>query len=279
MSKQYPNVLRKLYGEPWAISENNFHAIAEIVERHMEKALSADDIQFAEKGDQRGKMDQVSVMNGVAVIPIAGPIIKGASVFQRISGATSPEAISKQFDQALAMDDDEVKSILLHIDSPGGQVTGVAELASKIYAARSQTNKSIIALADGSMASAAYWIGSQAEAVFATEMSQVGSIGVYASVYDDTRRMRNEGVDPTVFRSHELKGIGEGPVTPSQATAVQTAVMKTFDVFKSAVTRARHDIDIDKVANGLTWFGQEAVDLNLIDGVTTFDQIIKIYGK
>lgn len=276
MSKKYTNVLRSLYGEPWAISESKFHAIAEIVETHIETVLKGESVEFAAQGDFKGRQETLNIINGVAVIPITGPIIKGANIFQRISGATSPETISRQFSMASSMDD--VSAIMLHVDSPGGQVLGVAELASQIFAECKRSKKMIMTLADGVMASAAYWIGCQTDAVFATEMSPIGSIGVYAAIYDDSRRMRNEGVDPTVIRSHELKGIGEGPMTPSQHAAIQASVMKTFEVFKTAVARAR-DVDMDKVANGLTWFGQEAVDLGLIDGIATFDGLISRYGK
>lgn len=278
MSKQYPQVRKAIYGEPWAIIEAWYDAIAEIAETHIEAVARGEQVEW-EAADKKApaQKDELQIDRGVAVIPVTGPIIKGANSFQRMSGATSPRILSNQFHEAL--ENDDVSATMLHFDSPGGSVLGIQEFASEIFEARSKTDKPIIAFADGVMASAAYWFGSQADAVYATEMSQVGGLGVYSKFYDDTRMQQNQGIDPVVIRSHELKGIGEGPMTPNQLSAMQQKVLRIANVFKGTVARARTGMDVEALFNGLTWFGQEAVDNGLVDEITTYDSLIERYGK
>jgi signal peptide peptidase SppA len=120
--------------------------------------------------------------NGVAVIPVTGPIFRYANLFTEISGATSTAVIAKDFQAAL--DDPSVKGIVLDINSPGGEATGINELAGLIASARG--TKPINAYIGGQGASAAYWIASAADNVTADATAIIGSIGVVMEVQHDT---------------------------------------------------------------------------------------------
>jgi serine protease SohB len=114
---------------------------------------------------------------------------------------------------------------------------------------------------------------------YASEAAVVGSIGVIATLYDQTRALKNQGVDPTVIRSSELKAPGAGDtITPSQMRNIVSRVQEYFGMFKDAVARARSGIDIDAVATGETWIGQKAVAAGLVDGIGTLDSVTKKYG-
>ena len=76
----------------------------------------------------------VSLRDGVAVIPVTGPIMRYANLFTRISGATSTQELAT--DLQAALDDPKVRSILLNVDSPGGEANGISELADMVVAAR-----------------------------------------------------------------------------------------------------------------------------------------------
>ena len=89
------------------------------------------------------------------------------------------EAFGAAFDRAAA--DSSIGAIVLNIDSPGGSVYGVEELADKIYKARG--TKPVYAVANSLAASAAYWIGSAASQLYVTPSGEVGSIGVLAALY------------------------------------------------------------------------------------------------
>lgn len=120
----------------------------------------------------------VTLRDGVAVIPVTGPIMRYANLFTRISGATSTQELAT--DLQAALDDPKVRGIVLNIDSPGGEANGINELSEMIYAARSK--KPIKAYGGGSMASGAYWLASAADEVVIDDTALVGSIGVAVEV-------------------------------------------------------------------------------------------------
>ncbi|MBD0392075.1 S49 family peptidase, partial [Wolbachia endosymbiont of Pentalonia nigronervosa] len=126
-----------------------------------------------------------SVKNSVgeektAIIPIHGILTKKPGTFDDFLGMTSYERVQVQIEEALI--DKKVETVLLDIDSPGGEVSGLFDLADFIYNARAQ--KKIIAIANDDAYSAAYAIASSAEKVFVSRTSGVGSIGVIASHID-----------------------------------------------------------------------------------------------
>ncbi len=120
----------------------------------------------------------VSIRDGVAVIPITGPIMRYANLFTRISGATSTQELAT--DLQTALDSPQVRAIVLNIDSPGGEANGINELADMIYASRGK--KPIKAYVGGTGASAAYWIASAADEVVIDDTALLGSIGVVLEV-------------------------------------------------------------------------------------------------
>src|SRR5262245_43749290 len=136
-----------------------------------EQAISARD------GAPLANTRSVTVRDGVATIPVCGPLFRHAGLFTKLSGATSYEAIRKDLQQCL--DDPSVQSILLHIDSPGGEAKGVADLAAAIYAARDV--KPIKCYVEQGC-SAAYWLAAATSEIVASPTAALGSIGVIATV-------------------------------------------------------------------------------------------------
>jgi ClpP class serine protease len=120
----------------------------------------------------------VSMRDGIAIIPVTGPIMRYANLFTRISGATSTQELAT--DLQAALDNPQVKGILLNMDSPGGEANGINELGDMIFAARGK--KPIKAYAGGSLASGAYWLASAADEVVIDDTALVGSIGVVVEV-------------------------------------------------------------------------------------------------
>lgn len=267
-----------IFRRAWALEPTVLQRMSQIVSRHLSGAkLSREEIDavVAARG-VRGEERAYEVRDGVAVVPVQGVISKHARAVGQISQprGTSTTAVAAAIDQALA--DESVGSILLHVDSPGGSVDGVAELANKIHAARGR--KPITALADGMMASAAYWIGSQADRVLVSPSAEVGSIGVYSVAEDYSRMAANEGVAVHVIRSGAHKGahITGAQITPEHIRGMQEVVDAYAGLFHDAVGRGR-DLDAEavaKVATGQTWVGAEAVKQGLADGVATLDEIV-----
>lgn len=216
------------------------------------------------------------VDRGVALFDIMGVLSKdGPDLIDLLFGeggtATAPlaEAIGR------AADDPSVMAIFIDIDSPGGTVDGTAAVADAVYAAAQK--KPVFAFAGDCIASAAYWIGSQATKLFVGPTSTVGSIGVYTVLVDSSRRASNEGVEVKVIKSGEMKGAGAPgtPITDAQVADTQRVIDDLNSHFVAAVARGRgmrmkHERNADGKpipADGRVFIGQQAVDMGLADGV------------
>jgi ClpP class serine protease len=146
-------------GGLWLMEESHVRQILDIIER----PRSSDEIRAVEAqlGRPLDNSRTTTMRGSVAVIPITGPIFRYANLFTMLSGATSTEALSLDF--AAAMRDPAVEAMLLNIDSPGGEATGINELGDMIASARS--SKPVWAYIEGYGASAAYWLASPAERI------------------------------------------------------------------------------------------------------------------
>ena len=216
------------------------------------------------------------VDRGVALFDVMGVLSKdGPDLIDLLFGeggtATAPlaEAIGR------AADDSSVMAIFIDIDSPGGTVDGTAAVADAVYAAAQK--KPVFAFAGDCIASAAYWIGSQATKLFVGPTSTVGSIGVYTVLVDSSRRAASNGVDVTVVKSGEMKGAGAPgtPITDAQIADTQRVIDDLNSHFVAAVARGRgmrmkHERNAEGKpipADGRVFIGQQAVDMGLADGV------------
>lgn len=214
---------------------------------------------------------------GIAVVPIRGVITRHAAAVDDISAprGTSVDEIRANLERAVG--DPKVHTILLHVDSPGGAVDGITEVTSAIDKARQ--DKRVVALADGSMASLAYWIGSQAEAIYTTPTSAVGSIGVYSVVVDTSGAAEDQGVKVHLVKAGEHKGLGEPgvPVTKPQLAGVQDNVDAFYDLFVDAVAQGRglKKKSAVELADGRVHIGAGAVEMGLADRVASYDDTIE----
>jgi len=184
------------------------------------------------------KLDHPRTRTGkVAVLPIRGPIAQHDDILLRMFGGTSTEKFGQVFDQVLANRD--VDHVVLDIESPGGSVYGVQELADKIHAGRQRKN--IFAAANSYAFSAAYWLGSQASEFAVTPSGEVGSIGVIAVHEDWSEALAAAGVKPTLITAGRHKGEGHpfAPLSDEDREAIQESVNDYYDDFTKAVARGR----------------------------------------
>ena len=267
------------FARPWAVKYDVLTIMTEIIERHLEgKKLSSDEIEkriATSKAPSSKITPDYEVLNGIAKIPIYGIIAKRASMVNNISmpQGTSVEEIITDFKAAIR--DEAVKKILLDIDSPGGSVDGIAELSDLIYNLRGKKPKT--AFANGQMSSAAYWIGSAADKIYTSKSAEVGSIGVYAIINDETVADHMSGIKSTVIRAgkHKAAGHPSKPLTESDVADIQEIVNSYYDLFTGAVQRNRNMSidDINEVANGKVFIGEQAVDNGLVDDIETIENL------
>lgn len=218
----------------------------------------------------------------IAVINVMGVIAHHASQVDNISGpgGTSTARVGQAFDAA--MDDPAVKAIVFHIDSPGGGVPGVQELADKIFAARGR--KPIIAQVNSTAASAAYWIASQADEIVVTPSGQVGSIGVYGSHRDVSAAAEKQGLKVTFFAWPPQKVDGN-PFSPPSADFTDKAmadVKMVYGDFRDSVARGRGAKKADVEAGygkGGVELARNALKAGMVDRIATMEDTLRRVAK
>jgi HK97 family phage prohead protease len=270
--KRYRNVLGAVTSQRWAILPEKLAVIEAFLNKRAEGIHATDEEIRAALAMQHGDTPEA---NGVAVIPVYGVIAQRMSMFDDISGGTSCEAISKSLKVALA--DETVGTIVLDIDSPGGTVTGVPELAAEIYAARGK--KPIIAVANGMAASAAYWIASAADRIVVTPSGEVGSIGVYTSHQDVSAMLEKEGVKITFIQAGKYKTDGNPyePLSDEAKADIQDGVDKFYGMFTRGVAGGR-GVSLETVLSdfgqGRMLLAEDAVAAGMADQIATLDQVL-----
>ena len=178
---------RALTGEPWAIEPSWLGLLAAIASRNYtapEIESSRDwrrrdyDLMAGPNAQRLPGAQRAYAVDGVAVLPVVGPIFPRANMMTEMSGATSVAVL--QNDYRAALDNTEIGAIMLLVDSPGGAVSGIASFADAVAAGAKK--KRTVAHAVGTAASAAYWIMASAAEITVDRTAMLGSIGVVATV-------------------------------------------------------------------------------------------------
>jgi len=178
---------------------------------------------------------------------------------------------------ATLMDSPAIGAVVLDIDSPGGIVYGTPELADMIRGAREA--KPIYALANGMAASAAYWIGSAASKFYATQSSEVGSIGVWSAHADMSKLYEDEGIKMTLISAGEFKTEGNPwePLTDAARADMQASVDRYHDMFLGAVAAGRGTTKAtvrDTYGRGRVMGADAAKEAGMIDGIATLPELL-----
>ena len=261
---------------PWAIEPAKLLEIKAIYATHLRGEKI--DIGAVEKRLGRPLDNQpksYDVQDGVAVVCLDGVIAKRMNMFSQISGGTSAELVGRTIQEACA--DPAVHSIILSVDSPGGTVDGTQTLADIVAGC----SKPIVTLASGTMCSAAYWIGSAANACYITDSTtHVGSIGVVATHTDVSGQQAAQGVKTTEIYAGAYKRIASSyaPLTKEGKQSIQDAVDYSYGLFVDAVAKNRNctaDVVLKDMADGRIFIGQQAIDAGLVDGVSTLAQLVQ----
>lgn len=264
---------------PFAVSVDGLWACTELgVQQFTRKLTEMRSAMGAFMGGSREappKSSLLSIVGDVGVVQIKGPISGQASMFDSMFGMTSYPAIRSALVEAATSPD--VKSILLDINSPGGQVTGVADTAGLIK--QVDTIKPVLAHTSGDMNSAAYWLGSQARSISASQTSQVGSIGTIYTHVEESKALEKDGITVTVLREGDYKALASPyePLTDKARNDIQGRMKESTDVFVKAVADGRGKtvpvVDAT-MGQGRVFVGQTAKDVGLVDHIQSFDQAV-----
>ena len=275
-----PHFLAHCLSTPWALQPDRMAAYAAVLARHYTAATRAAIGHESHEGGEGLPIQAAAPRaagrssGAIAVIPIIGTIMQRSSMMQMCDGGTSTQAISQALRQAQA--DETCSAIVLDIDSPGGSVYGVSELAAEIRA----SSKPVTAIANSVAASAAYWLGTAAAEFYVTPGGEVGSIGVWMAHEDWSKSLAEAGVDVTLISAgkYKVEGNPYGPLDADAKGFMQSRTDDYFAAFTRDVAKGRK-CSVDQVRSGM---GQgrvlgatQAKAENMIDGVMTFDQVIR----
>lgn len=289
---KYQRIIQAVVETPWAILPQKFLIIRDLLAirasgNNLTEEEIAERVATARGGNENDRLKNGEILttrpsNGgggsggaVAVLPLVGTIIPRADFFTEASGGVSVQRFTQRFRQALA--DPEVGSIVIDVDSPGGQVSGVEELSREIFEARGQ--KPIAAVANSLAASAAYWIATAADELVVTPSGEAGSIGVLAMHEDMSGFLEKMGVNISLVAAGKYKTEGNPfePLNDDARAALQSRIDEYYAMFTSAVARNR-GVSSHDVRNG---FGQgrvvgaeQAVALGMADRVATLDETV-----
>ena len=262
---KFQHVLEIVNCQPWLITAQGHASVRALVKSKLEGVA-------LDMTDMMPECEDARVENGIGIIPIKGVIGKGLSKMEKSCGATDIKDIATELQELI--NDPACKCILLDIDSPGGTVTGVPELAAKIAAA--DETKPVIAFTDGQMDSAAYWLASGARLIVASPSAEVGSIGVYMPWADYTKAYETEGVKVEVIKNTggTFKGMGMPgtALTDDQRQHLQSRVDEIFSMFTQSVNRKQR-VKAEAM-RGQTFMGESAKSVGLIGVVGDFEDAI-----
>jgi protease-4 len=291
--KQYPLLFNSIYCEPLCIEQGVFHSIhATFLPRVMGgQGMEIGQVQAADKpltnpyngrratkarpgyDAYTGKITDerfYSTIEGrpeVAVIPIYGILAKNAGFMEEVChGITDINGIAHAIAQAAAAK--EVRTLVLDMATPGGQVTGIPEIASLVRSVTKMRGKTVYSFCDERCCSAGEWIASQADEKYVTQSATVGSIGTYLAWLDESVKMQLEGLKLEFFGAGKHKGMGlpGKPLSQEDRVLLQARVEKINGQFTSSVTAARSRVSAETM-QGQTFDGEEAVARHLADGI------------
>lgn len=274
MSAMAKKPLIDLLTAPWAILPETLSEIQRIYALHLRGETV--DIAAVEANlgrplanDQKG-YDVRS--GGVAVLPVSGVMAPKANMFMQISGGVSTQLLAKQFDAMTT--DPRVASAVIAWDSPGGNVLGIPAAAAAL--ARLAAAKPTVSVSEGTMASAAYWVGSAANAVYIEGgTDQVGSLGVYQRLSWDEAAPNTMELVRGKYKRASVNGAAP---SAEQVAYLEGQMDHLYTVLIDAVAQQRGtsaEQVLAHMADGRVFIGAQAVDAGLADGISTVDAMVE----
>lgn len=252
----------KLVNGKWLINATAHTNFINLIHTYISNPTAA---IYGEENEYTSNID-VPIPTGevTAIINVNGILVKGCSgIEEQLFGLVDTDYIRYCLEDAV--NDTNVKDIVLNFNSPGGETTGIEELGRKIK----EVNliKPVYAWTETMMCSAAYWLGSQASRVGMSPSSIVGSIGVYSLIQDCSKSLEQEGVNIQAISAGKYKLLGANfkPLTDEEKQILQEDVDKQHIKFKDAVLGSRQ-VPIEYM-EGLSYEGQQALAGSLVDVV------------
>ncbi len=231
-----PYLASRLYGTPLLVARPKLEVILGVVARK----LAGDTLAMPPPATvDTGMTGGLQNLEGIAVIPVLGTLVRRSSYIGAASGLTSYHDIEAMAEAAFA--DPEVRAVLLEIDSSGGEAGGVFDLAQRLRALSQTSGKPLWAIADEAALSAAYAIACAADRLWLTRTAEVGSIGVVAVHVDESVADAKAGLNYTFLHAgaHKVDGHPHAPLPAPVAADIQADIEQLHTQFISLVAGFR----------------------------------------
>ena len=276
MSFKYSRYINRVCRSPWCITPEKFLVISDLMRERASGAKLSDEEIAARIGDEaREGGSDVTTREAIAVLPIHGTIAHRADAFKSSSGGASAERIGRQIQAVLA--DPSVTALVLDIDSPGGSVEGIPELATAIRNATASVP--VVAQVNALAGSAAYWLASQADEIVSTTSGRVGSIGAFMVYLDESEALEKEGIKVNAFSfgENKLEGAPWVPMSDETRAHFQSQIDQVGREFVATVAKGRGITAAEvraKYGEGRVFGAAEAKGLGMIDRIGSLDDTL-----
>jgi len=216
----------------------------------------------------RQRLTACQFWDKIGVVELEGVILDPSTVVQQV----------KKFG-----DDDSIKAIIIHVNSPGGGVAASEEIYREVKRVRDEKKKHIVASIETVGASGAYYVSSATNKIYADNGSVVGSIGVISEWVNYGELMRWAHLKPEVLTVGEYKSTGDPSrdMTPKERAYLQALIDNMYGQFVKAVADGRHAKveDIKSLADGRVWTGEQALSMHMIDQIADFEAAVDDTAK
>lgn len=257
----------------WAGTEESFNSYLVAL-----KTASGLDIKAYMDDDEEDEAAPrlLTKQGNVGVVSIRGPLVPSAPWYARYTGITGYDEIRSAL--IAAANDPDIGAVLLDINSGGGAVAGVTDVADLVGMIDAKV-KPVHTYSDGMIASAALWVGASARDLQIGKVTEAGSIGVLTVLKSMSRYYKEMGIDAEVLRSAEFKAMGHplDPITDKAKAEIMDQLMQMDAMFNEHMADARGttvELATEKFGKGRVFIGQRAVEVGLADAVSTFDAVI-----
>lgn len=276
----YTRLAERLYNTPLLITPEKAAAIEHVFRLHAEgRAAELPEYEAPERIDlastlsmRRADGGYYITNAGVAVVRVHGSLVQRAGGMDAMSGMTGYNGLAAQLSAALQSN--EVRGIVLEIDSPGGEVAGLAELADYVASA----DKPVYAHANELAASAAYWLATSADRVYAPQTAVLGSIGVVMLHVDRSKQNERAGVTytPIFAGARKVDGASFAPLSDAARASAQSRVDEIYSLFvKQVAGRRKMTEKAVRETEAGVYSAPEAMKRKLIDGVATLGDTVQ----
>ncbi|OWY18257.1 hypothetical protein B6V73_00100 [Thioclava sp. JM3] len=279
---QLHHIAERVIGRPLFLHPTKAAILLDVLEGRLSEktrasaGLPADASRFIgsrSRADRSSRLNRA--VNGAAIITIEGSLVNRGAWIGSNSGLVSYEGISAQVREARA--DQEIRTVILDLDTPGGEATGMFAAAQLIRELAAE--KRVIAVVNDLAASAGYGLASAADEIVASPTSIVGSIGVVMTHVDASKKLAQDGYSVTQIFSgdHKVDGNPFGPLPDAVKADLQTECQYFYSLFVGMVATGRGERLTEEMARATqarTFIGEEAVKRGLADRVASLDEVL-----